>query len=218
MFAVLYLTHGVSVHTSVAILGTLASLVLTGLLGAAFTAGLKLTGFGSEETVYLSVLQGSVDMRGLLLAGIIIGALGVLDDMTVTQASTVAELAPGASSRLEVYRAATRIGRAHVASAVNTIVLAYAGASLPLLLLIAAGGRNISDLLTSEFLTQEIVRSAVGTIGLVAAVPITTALATLVADIRPRAASGGRARPDPAVQSCQPAEWIRPEVSAPCWS
>jgi len=86
---------------------------------------------------------------------------------------------------LELYRAATRIGRAHVASAVNTIVLAYAGAFLPLLLLVAAGGRDVSDLLTSEFLAQEIVRSAVGTIGLVAAVPITTALAALVADIQP---------------------------------
>jgi uncharacterized membrane protein len=193
MFAVLYLTHGFNVHTSVAVLGTLASLVVTGGLGYAFTAALKLTGFGSEESVYLSVLQGNVDMRGLLLAGIIIGALGVLDDMTVTQATTVAELAQGGTSRIEVYRAATRVGRAHVASAVNTIVMAYAGASLPLLLLVAVGGRDISDLLTSEFLTQEILRSAVGTIGLVAAVPITTALASLVADIRPRTAARPRA-------------------------
>lgn len=186
MFAVLYLTHGINVHTSVAILGTLAALVITGLLGAAFTATTKLTGFGSEETMYLSVMQGNVDMRGLLLAGIIIGALGVLDDLTVSQAATVAELSTTARSRLDVYRAATRVGRAHVASAVNTIVLAYAGTSLPLLLIVAAGGSDISDLLTSQFLAQEIVRSAVGTIGLVAAVPITTALATLVADIRPR--------------------------------
>jgi uncharacterized membrane protein len=184
MFAVLYLTHGINVHTSVAILGTLAALVVTGLLGAAFTATTQLTGFGNEETLYLSIMQGTVDMRGLLLAGIIIGALGVLDDLTVTQAATVAELAAGATSRLELYRAATRVGRAHVASAVNTIVLAYAGTSLPLLLLVTAGGNKISDLLTSQFLAQEIVRSAVGTIGLVAAVPITTALAALVADIR----------------------------------
>ncbi len=184
MFAVLYLTHGVNVHTSVAILGTLASLVLTGVLGAVFTATTQLTGFGTEESFYLSIQQGNVDLRGLLLAGIIIGALGVLDDVTVTQASTVAELSRGHTSRLELYRAATRVGRAHVASAVNTIVLAYAGASLPLLLLVAAGGRDVSDLLTSQFLAQEIVRSAVGTIGLVAAVPITTALAALVADIR----------------------------------
>ncbi len=184
MFAVLYLTHGVNVHTSVAILGTLASLVLTGLLGAAFIASTALTGFANEETLYLSIMNGNVDMRGLLLAGVIIGALGVLDDVTVTQATTVAELAPTASSRLELYRAATRVGRAHVASAVNTIVLAYAGASLPLLLLVAAGGQDVSDLLTSQFLAQEIVRAAVGTLGLVAAVPITTGLAALVADLR----------------------------------
>jgi len=189
MFAVLYLTHGFSVHTSVAVLGTLASLVVTGVLGALFTATLKLTGFGSEESVYLSMLNGNVDMRGLLLAGIIIGALGVLDDLTVTQASTVAELAPTARSRMSLYRAATRIGRAHVASAVNTIILAYAGASLPLLLLIAAGGSDVSDLLTGPTLAQEILRSVVGTIGLVAAVPITTGLAALVADIRHRPAS-----------------------------
>jgi uncharacterized membrane protein len=114
----------------------------------------------------------------------VIGALGVLDDLTVTQASTVAELAQAPTTRWELYRAGTRIGRAHVASAVNTIVLAYAGASLPLLLLVAIGGRSFGDLVTSEFLAQEIVRSAVGTIGLVAAVPITTGLAALVADVR----------------------------------
>ncbi len=193
MFAVLYLTHGLSVHTSVAILGTLASLVLTGLLGALFTGLAQLTGVGSDESALLSIMRGSVDMRGLLLAGIIIGSLGVLDDVTVTQAATVAELAPTAASRLGLYRAATRIGRAHVASAVNTIVLAYAGASLPLLLLVIAGNQDVSDLLTSEFLAQEIVRSAVGTIGLVASVPITTARATLVAELRvPAAALGGR--------------------------
>jgi uncharacterized membrane protein len=118
----------------------------------------------------------------------VIGALGVLDDVTVTQAVTVAEMTPGAVSRWELYRAAIRVGRAHVASAVNTIVLAYAGASLPLLLLIAASSEPVTDLLTSEYLAQEILRSAVGTIGLVASVPITTALAVLVAELRPAAA------------------------------
>ena len=96
-------------------------------------------------------------MRGLLLAGIIIGALGVLDDVTVTQAATVAELAEaGTGSRLELYRAAVRIGRARVASAVNTIVLAYAGGSLPLLLVVAIGSQPVSDVLTSESLAPEI--------------------------------------------------------------
>jgi uncharacterized membrane protein len=184
MFAALYLTHGVNVHTSVAVVGTLASLVLTGVLGAAFTSFMHLTGVGNDDSSYLSAIQGNIDLRGLLLAGIVIGALGVLDDVTVTQAVTVAEMtAGGQTSRWGLYRAAARVGRAHVASAVNTIVLAYAGASLPLLLLIASSSQPIGDLLTSEFLAQEILRSAVGTIGLVASVPITTALAALVADL-----------------------------------
>jgi uncharacterized membrane protein len=188
MFIVLYMTHGINVTTSVAILGTLAALILTGLLGAGFTALLHLTGFGTEESVYLSAIQITVDMRGLLLAGIIIGALGVLYDVTVTQAITVAELSQSSMSRLELYRAGSRVGRAHIASAVNTIVLAYAGASLPLLLLVAVSGQSVGDLVTSQLLAQEIVQTAVGTIGLVAAVPVTTGLAALVADVHPHRA------------------------------
>jgi uncharacterized membrane protein len=185
MFAALYLTHGVTVQTSVAIAGTLASLVLTGVLGVGFTSLTHLTGISNDDDSFLAATQGSIDMRGLLLAGIIIGALGVLDDVTVTQAATVAEMAAaGPTTRLLLYRAANRIGRAHVASAVNTIILAYAGASLPLLLVISTGSQPISELLTSEFLAQEILRGAVGTIGLVASVPITTALAVLVADLQ----------------------------------
>jgi uncharacterized membrane protein len=189
MFAALYLTHGVTVHTSVAVAGTLASLVLTGVLGAMFTSLMGLSGLGSDDSSALAATRTDLDLRGLLLAGIVIGALGVLDDVTVTQAVTVAELTPAATSRWALYRTATRVGRAHVASAVNTIVLAYAGASLPLLLLIAASSEPAGELLTSEYLAQEILRSAVGTIGLVASVPITTALAALVADLRPAPAT-----------------------------
>ncbi|MER6757110.1 YibE/F family protein [Micromonospora echinofusca] len=182
MFVVLYLTHGVTAQTSVAVLGTLGSLVLTGVLGTIATAATHLTGFGSEDATTLSMYQADVDLHGLLLAGIIIGSLGVLDDVTVTQAATVTELAhanPGLSRR-QLYRAATRVGRAHIASTVNTIVLAYAGASLPVLLLLTADSRAVTQLLTSEFLAQEIVRSAVATLGLIAAVPLTTGLAALV--------------------------------------
>jgi len=201
MFAALYLTHGVSVQTSVAIAGTLASLALTGLLGVAFTGLLDLTGVATDDDAFLAATRDGLDMRGLLLAGVVIGALGVLDDVTVTQAATVGELAAaGPASRLELYRAAGRIGRAHVASAVNTIVLAYAGASLPLLLLLATGTQPVSQLLTGEVLAQEILRSAVGTIGLVASVPITTALAALVAEpgqaIRTRSAGRHSSRRD----------------------
>jgi uncharacterized membrane protein len=182
MFSVLYLTHGVSVQTSVAVLGTLVSLVITGVLGVFATSATHLTGFGDEEASRVATLLEGVDPRGLLLAGIIIGSLGVLDDVTVTQSATVTELAAAnpTMTRRGLYRSATRIGRAHIASTVNTIVLAYAGASLPLLLLVVASGNRVGTVLTSEFIAQEIVRSAVGTMGLVAAVPITTALAALV--------------------------------------
>ncbi|MEW2442399.1 YibE/F family protein [Micromonospora marina] len=182
MFVVLYLTHGITAQTSVAVLGTLGSLVVTGVLGLLATSATHLTGFGSEDATTLSMFQADVDLHGLLLAGIIIGSLGVLDDVTVTQAATVTELAhanPGLSRR-QLYRAATRVGRAHIASTVNTIVLAYAGASLPLLLLLVADSRPVSQILTSEFLAQEIVRSAVATLGLIAAVPLTTGLAAIV--------------------------------------
>ena len=138
-------------------------------------------------------------MRGLLLAGIVIGALGVLDDVTVTQSATVTELAlanPVYRFR-QLYAAASRVGRAHIASVINTIVLAYAGASLPLMLLFAAGNTPVSKLLTGELIAQELVRSAVGTIGLISAVPITTALAALVA---------GRAMHDDGPESAPSAE------------
>jgi uncharacterized membrane protein len=192
MLTVLYLTHGFNAATSVAVLGTLASLTLTGVLAAVATAATHLSGVASEDTSYLNIAFHQVNMRGLLLAGILIGALGVLDDVAVTQAATVAELAranPALGAR-ELYRAASRIGRAHIASVVNTIILAYAGASLPLLLLLAAGNRPLQQVLTSQNLAEELVRSAVGTIGLVAAVPITTALAALAGryQVAPRSA------------------------------
>ncbi|MEV6514854.1 YibE/F family protein [Micromonospora chalcea] len=197
MFVVLYLTHGVTAQTSVAVLGTLGSLVITGVLGLLATSATHLTGFGSEDATTLSMFRADVDLHGLLLAGIIIGSLGVLDDVTVTQAATVTELAhanPGLSRR-QLYRAATRVGRAHIASTVNTIVLAYAGASLPLLLLLVADSRPVSQILTSEFLAQEIVRSAVATLGLIAAVPLTTALAAIVTTAGRRAPGAEPAEP-----------------------
>ncbi|WP_431944719.1 YibE/F family protein [Micromonospora marina] len=199
MFVVLYLTHGITAQTSVAVLGTLGSLVVTGVLGLLATSATHLTGFGSEDATTLSMFQADVDLHGLLLAGIIIGSLGVLDDVTVTQAATVTELAhanPGLSRR-QLYRAATRVGRAHIASTVNTIVLAYAGASLPLLLLLVADSRPVSQILTSEFLAQEIVRSAVATLGLIAAVPLTTGLAAIVTTAGRRSRGAEPAPPAP---------------------
>jgi uncharacterized membrane protein len=183
MLSVLYLTHGFTWPTTVAVLGTLASLGLTGALSAAATGALHLTGVASEEDSFLTISNQSVNMQGLLLAGILIGALGVLDDIAVTQAVTVEELAlanPSLSAG-RLYRAAERVGRAHIASVINTIILAYAGASLPLLLLIADGHQPLGQVLTTQLIAQEITRSVVGTLGLIAAVPITTALAAFAA-------------------------------------
>ena len=207
MLTVLYLTHGFSITTSIAVAGTLASLTITALLSAAATAGTHLNGLADDTANFLSITQGEINMRGLLLAGIVIGSLGVLDDVTVTQSATVAELAQAnpAYGFRQLYGAATRIGRAHIASVINTIVLAYAGASLPLMLLFAAGETPVGELLTGQLIAQELVRSAVGTIGLITAVPITTALAAYAAarTSRPRPASTSEPRP---VSSAPPPE------------
>jgi uncharacterized membrane protein len=190
MFAVLYLTHGLSARTSTAVLGTLVSLALIGVLGAAFSAAARLTGLDDQTTALVASLGVGIDARGLLLAGMVIGALGVLDDVTVTQTSAVWELrrANPQLGAKALFQAAMRIGRDHVASAVNTLVLAYAGASLPLLLLFSLSGRGLGDVATSQDVATEIIRTLVGSIGLVASVPVTTAVAALVAsreDVEP---------------------------------
>ncbi|MGA8044718.1 MAG: YibE/F family protein [Dermatophilaceae bacterium] len=182
VLSVLYLTHGLGVTTTVAVAGTLVSLVVTGLLAVVAVDALSLTGAVDDSALALGQLQG-VDLRGLLLAGILIGSLGVLDDVTVTQAATVQELAAANPDYgvTELYRSAIRVGRSHIASVINTIVLAYAGASLPLLVLVVALDDPLGDIITDQLIATELVRSAVGTIGLISAVPITTAAAALVA-------------------------------------
>jgi uncharacterized membrane protein len=182
MFVIMYLVHGISVRTSVAVLGTLGALVVTGALGVLATALTHLTGVVGDDELTLFTTMPDLDLRGVLLAGIIIGSLGVLDDVTVTQAATVGELARADSTltRWQLYRAGNRVGRAHVASVVNTLVLAYAGASLPLLLVIVVNTSDAGAVLTAQPIAQEIVRSVVATVGLVAAVPLTTALAAFV--------------------------------------
>lgn len=180
VLSVLYLTHGFNLATTVAVLGTLAALTLTGVLSAVTVASLRLTGITDDLSASVQMTH-QVNMEGLLLAGIVIGSLGVLDDVTVTQAATVREVAhANPSYRLgELYGAGSRVGRSHIASVINTIILAYAGTSLPLLVLIVSGGEPLGGILTNQAIAQEIVRSIVATLGLIAAVPITTALAAL---------------------------------------
>ena len=180
ILVVLHLTHGFSPTTTVAVLGTLGSFAVTALLGWLSVTALHLSGVTDDIALSVGTTYG-VQMQGLLLAGIVIGSVGVLDDVTVTQASTVDELAranPGYGAR-QLFRAGQRVGRAHVASVVNTIVLAYAGSSLPVLVLVLAGSDSLGGVVTDQFIAQEIVRSIVATLGLVAAVPLTTALAAL---------------------------------------
>ena len=195
MLASLFLAHGVTARTAVAVLATALSLALIGLLAYAVVVASRFTGLGSEDVAYLRSVYGEIDLRGLLLAGVVIGSLGVLDDMTVTQTSVVWEIAatdPSARAR-EVYRAAARVGRDHVASIVNTLALAYAGAALPLLLLFSVADARAGDVLTTELVAQEVVRTLVGGIGIVAAAPLTTALATAFA-VAPRERRGRRTR------------------------
>ncbi|MFI8241052.1 YibE/F family protein [Streptomyces sp. NPDC085866] len=201
MLIALYMCHGLSARTSVAVLGTLASLLLIGILGSEFIDWAALTGNTDDNTGLIHGLYPSIDMSGLLLAGVIIGSLGVLDDVTVTQTSAVWELheANPAMGWRGLYRAGIRIGRDHIASVVNTLVLAYAGAALPLLLLFSIAQSSVGTVANSELVAEEIVRTLVGSIGLVASVPVTTALAALVV-------SADRTAPDKAAPfGAQPA-------------
>ncbi|MFJ9865507.1 YibE/F family protein [Streptomyces sp. NPDC101165] len=203
MLIALYMCHGLSARTSVAVLGTLASLMLIGFLGSEFIDWAALTGNTDDSTGLIHGLYPSIDMSGLLLAGVIIGSLGVLDDVTVTQTSAVWELheANPAMGWRGLYRAGIRIGRDHIASVVNTLVLAYAGAALPLLLLFSIAQSSVGTVANSELVAEEIVRTLVGSIGLVASVPVTTALAALVVSAdrpAPAAAAAAGAQPVPA--------------------
>jgi uncharacterized membrane protein len=190
-YLALYLAHGLRLMTTVALLGTLAALALTVSLATLFTELAALTGFTSEEAILVLVGTQNLDLGGIVLAGMVLGALGALDDVTVTQASAVWELrlANPSMSRWELYRAGLRIGRDHVASTVNTLALAYAGAALPLLLLFVLANQSLGTVANSEIVSTEIIRTLVGSIGLVAAVPLTTWLAAEFVS-RPR----GRAR------------------------
>lgn len=182
MFLALYLTHGVNAQTTTAVLGTMASLAVTAVLASVFVAASRFTGLASEEAGFLQSAAGQVSLQGLLLGGIVIGSLGVLDDVTVTQASAVWQLhrANPALTVRELYHSGLHIGRDHIASTVNTLVLAYAGASLPLLLLFTLSHQGVGSIVTGETVATEVVRTLVGSVGLVASVPITTGLAAVV--------------------------------------
>jgi uncharacterized membrane protein len=183
MLLTITLAHGLGPKSLAAMLGTTLSLLLVAFLAVAFTDLTHLTGLASEESGALILRGNEIDFKGLLIAGMLIGALGVLDDLTVSQASVVLALR-AANPDLgfgQLYRRATDVGRDHVSATVNTLVLAYVGSSLPVLLLFGSGGLGFFDAVNVELVAQEVVGTLVGSIGLIAAVPITTALAALLA-------------------------------------
>jgi uncharacterized membrane protein len=179
----LYIAHGVTPLTHVAAVGSFGALALTTGLSWLVVSLAEFSGLVSEEAFYLLGLP-DIDLSGLILAGIVLGAIGALDDVTVTQTSAVWELrtANEALGRRGLFDAGLRIGRDHIASTVNTLLLAYAGAAMPLLILYSLSALPLTVVASSEVVAVEIVRTLVGSIGLVAAVPITTWLASRQAE------------------------------------
>ncbi len=184
MLVTIALAHGLGPKSLAAILGTSISLLLVGGLAALFTGLTNLTGFSSEEATMLAASGADLSLSGLLVAGILIGALGVLDDVTISQSSTVMALRAANPDQKfgALYRRAIDVGRDHVSATVNTLVLAYVGSSLPILLILGSGELGLIDATNLEIVAKEIVATLVGSIGLIAAVPITTALAAWMAD------------------------------------
>lgn len=185
MTAVLYLAHGLSLRTSTALIGTLAGLALTTGLGAAGARWAHLSGVTTEDDYRLAQLLGdvgAVSLKSLFLAGLVLAGLGVLNDVTITQASAVWELraASPSATRLDLFRGGMRIGRDHIASTVYTIAFAYTGASLPVLLLLLIYQLPLMASLTSGQFAAEIVRTAVSSVGLVLAIPLTTLIAVVI--------------------------------------
>jgi uncharacterized membrane protein len=177
MFVVLYLAHGFSARTTTALVGTLFGLTLVAVLGSVAVSAARLTGLTTEETVTLQGYDPTLSFSGIVLAGIVVAGLGVLNDVTITQASAIwqlHEVSPEMSWR-ELYTRGMAVGRDHIASTVYTIVFAYAGAALPLLLIFELSQRPLWTTITSAALAEEVIRTLVGAIALVLAVPVTTA-------------------------------------------
>ncbi|MEO7587685.1 MAG: YibE/F family protein [Arachnia sp.] len=194
MFVVLYVAHGVSIRTSTALAGTLLGLAVTTGLGSLAVGAARLSGFADEQDYDLAQLVPGLDFQELLLCAIIIGGLGVLNDVTITQSSAVWELRAAAPemSRARIFASAMRIGRDHIASTIYTIVFAYAGGALTILLLLYFTNREVIDLFGVEMFAGEGVRTFASAIGLVLSVPITTGIAALtvaparIPDVTPR--------------------------------
>jgi uncharacterized membrane protein len=183
MFATIPLAHGLGAKSIAACLGTAASLGLTLILANMFVELTHLSGLSSEEAVFVQASTRDVSLTGLLAAGMLIAALGVLDDLTVTQSSTVLALRRANPSLgfSGLFRSALDVGHDHITATVNTLVLAYVGAALPVLLVFHLGNVPFGDAVNFEIVAAEVVGTLVGSIGLIAAVPVTTGLAAVLA-------------------------------------
>ena len=179
MTVVLYLAHGVSTRTTAALVGTVFGLLATTGLAVWASSAASLNGLTDEDAYALSSFTTGTDLRGIVLCGLVVAGLGILNDVTITQVSAVWEiraLAPRAGFG-ELFRSGMRVGRDHLASTVYTIAFAYAGAALPTMLLISLYGQPAEQVLTSGAVAEEIARTAVGSIGMILAIPVTTAVA-----------------------------------------
>lgn len=179
-----YLVYGWTMKTHLSLAGILFSIAIMGVLAGVFVNYAQLNGTGDESAIYLLQLPGQINIKNLLIAGIIIGSLGIMDDLIVGQTSVVIEIFranPNMSLR-ERFSRAMNVGRDHIAATVNTLVFAYLGASLPLFLLFTLGNANFVTLLNQSILAEEVVRTLVGTIGLFLAVPVSTFLACWALD------------------------------------
>lgn len=186
------ISHGLGPKSVAALLGVAVALAITVALGELAVRVAHLTGFASEEATFLRAIFPDLSARGLLLAGLIIGALGVLDDLAITQSATVMSLrrVDGRLGVGRLFHEAQSVGKDHIGAVVNTLILAYAGASLPVLMIFASQGTSLLDALNSEIVAAEVVPMLVGSIGLVAAVPVTTFFAAILATRVPRRALG----------------------------
>ncbi|TML86257.1 MAG: YibE/F family protein [Actinobacteria bacterium] len=183
MLVTMPLSYGLGAKMISAWLGTAVSLLLAAGLASGAASLAHLSGVSSDESIYLGATQSGLSLRGLLVAGMVIGALGVLVDLTVSQASTVVALRR-ANPKLGftgLFSGATEVGHDHIAATVNTLVFAYAGATLPVLLIFSIGGTSFADAVNGEAVAEQIIAALVGSIGLIASMPITTALAALLA-------------------------------------
>lgn len=187
MFASIYLAHGISIRTTTAVLGTLGGLVITGVLAVWSVEANNLTGTLSDDAIALYGQLGYLKMSDILLTGIVLAGLGALNDVTITQVSTVWELhsANPEASRRRIFSQAMVIGRDHIASTVYTLAFAYVGTSLPLLMSAALVDRGFLDLMMVGQIAEEIVRTLVASIGLVLAIPMTTVIASWLAPVAP---------------------------------